>query len=228
MKNKFYVYQYLDPINNLPFYIGKGTKNRMFFHLSETYEKTDNIFKWSYIQGLRNKGLEPLIEKIKDDLSEDEAYSLEEQLIKQYGRKGLDADGILTNRCDSNRPPNISGPQHHNYGRPVAVPDENKRRTAISKAKKGRPNGQKGLKKSETMRKRLSEAKTGVALSEQHKRRLSEVGSGPANSQYGSWWITNGIQNKKIRRIEDMPEGWYNGRTVNHIIGFKGSKNVRT
>jgi len=225
MKN-FYVYQYINPLSGLPFYIGKGNRSRWRAHLKETKETTTNYRKWCVIEGLRRKGLEPTIEKIAKNLHEKEAYDLEEQLIKKYGRIGIDPGGILTNRSLSYDHP-MSGPGHHNYGKPVPVPDENKRRTAISKAKKGRPNGQKGLKKSETMRKRLSAAKKGVALSEHHKRRISEVGSGPANSQYGSWWVTDGTQNKKIRSIEDMPEGWYNGRTVTHITGFKGSKRVR-
>ena len=223
----YYVYQYKDPTTHLPFYVGKGTNQRMFFHLKETYENTSNVFKWAHIQGLRNKGLEPVIEVIADNLSEVDAYTLEEALIKKYGRKGLDPSGILTNRCESNRPPTQSGPSHHNYGKPVKVPDENKRRKNISVAKKGKPNGQKGLKKSETMRSRLSASKTGVPMAESTKKKLSEIGSGEANSQYGSWWVTNGIENKKIRRVEDMPEGWHNGRTVNHIKGFGGAKGVR-
>ena len=106
------------------------------------------------------------------------------------------------------------------------IHDENKRRQSISNAKKGKPNGQKGLKKSENMRKRLSASKTGVRMSEATKKKLSEIGSGTANSQYGSFWVTNGVQNKKVRHIEDMPEGWYKGRTVSNITGFRGAKRV--
>lgn len=226
MMKKFYVYQYTNPLTGLPFYIGKGNGSRWRAHLKETKDDTDNYRKWSVIEGLRKKGLEPIIEKVASGLGEQEAYDLEEQLIIQYGRIGIDANGILTNRSISHDRI-MSGPAHPNYGKPIPVPDENKRRANISKAKKGRPNGQKGLKKSETMRKRLSESKTGVRHSEETKLKIAESGSGPANSQFGSFWITDGNQNKKIRNIEDMPEGWYKGRSVNHIRGFGGSKRVR-
>jgi len=36
--------------------------------------------------------------------------------------------------------------------------------------------------------------------------------SGVLNSQYGTMWITNGIENKKINKEDIIPEGWYKGR----------------
>lgn len=38
-------------------------------------------------------------------------------------------------------------------------------------------------------------------------------GKGKSNSQFGSKWITNGIENKKIKSIDSIPEGWDYGRT---------------
>jgi hypothetical protein len=40
----------------------------------------------------------------------------------------------------------------------------------------------------------------------------SKCQSGKGNSQYGTVWITNGSQNKKMKKGEDMPEGWHKGR----------------
>jgi len=39
-----------------------------------------------------------------------------------------------------------------------------------------------------------------------------EKSSGEKNSQHGTMWITNGIENKKIKKIDNIPEGWYKGR----------------
>lgn len=40
--------------------------------------------------------------------------------------------------------------------------------------------------------------------------------TGSKNSQYGTMWITNGIENKKIKKdIDTIPEGWYKGRKLN-------------
>lgn len=41
---------------------------------------------------------------------------------------------------------------------------------------------------------------------------------GSKNSQYGTMWITNGSENKKIKKNEEgiylLPEGWYKGRVT--------------
>jgi len=39
---------------------------------------------------------------------------------------------------------------------------------------------------------------------------------GNKNSQYDTCWITNGIENKKIKKIENVPNGWNLGRTISH------------
>lgn len=38
--------------------------------------------------------------------------------------------------------------------------------------------------------------------------------SGTKNSQFGTTWITNGRENKKIKKNDAMPEGWYKGRIM--------------
>lgn len=38
-------------------------------------------------------------------------------------------------------------------------------------------------------------------------------GTGKTNSQFGSQWITNGEENKKIKSMEIIPSGWRLGRT---------------
>jgi hypothetical protein len=37
---------------------------------------------------------------------------------------------------------------------------------------------------------------------------------GEKNTQYGTMWITNGIENKKIKKEENIPEGWNKGRKI--------------
>lgn len=39
-------------------------------------------------------------------------------------------------------------------------------------------------------------------------------GIGETNSQYGTYWITNGKENKKIKNNEVIPDGWHRGRTL--------------
>jgi hypothetical protein len=35
---------------------------------------------------------------------------------------------------------------------------------------------------------------------------------GESNSQFGTCWITNGTENKKIKKTEKLPKGWEFGR----------------
>ena len=51
------------------------------------------------------------------------------------------------------------------------------------------------------------------------KMRLSHKGKqcGSKNSQFGKMWITNGIENNKIRKEDVIPQGWYKGRIQNFI-----------
>ncbi len=75
---------------------------------------------------------------------------------------------------------------------------------------------------SENGRKLLSEQsknkKTflGKVHSEESKDKISVAMTnksvGAKNSQFGTMWITNGIENKKINKDLSMPIGWYRGR----------------
>ena len=57
---------------------------------------------------------------------------------------------------------------------------------------------------------------TGKKHSEDTKQKIGLKNSikqrGENNSQYGTMWITNGIENKKIKKYIEIPQGWYKGR----------------
>lgn len=55
----------------------------------------------------------------------------------------------------------------------------------------------------------------GKTHTEETKQKLSgprPQSAGKKNSQYGTMWITNGNENKKIKKDLAIPEGWYKGR----------------
>lgn len=108
----YFVYALVDPRTNTPFYVGKGSGNRPQDHLNETIETTINIRKYHKIQSIRDAGYEPKIEIWHADLSEEDAFDLEESEIKRLGRKGIDVDGILMNLLVDARPPNRQGRPH--------------------------------------------------------------------------------------------------------------------
>jgi group I intron endonuclease len=59
---------------------------------------------------------------------------------------------------------------------------------------------------------------TGKKHVESTKRKMSDSkkgkGVGESNSQFGTCWITNGVENKKIKKTEDLPKGWEFGRKL--------------
>lgn len=56
----------------------------------------------------------------------------------------------------------------------------------------------------------------GKRHSEETKEKMKKTkNNGLSNSQFGTMWITNGSENKKIKKDVDLiPEGWYKGRKV--------------
>lgn len=102
----YYVYILIDPRTKIPFYVGKGQKTRSVSHFKETKETTINLRKFNKIQSILELGLQPIVEYCVTDIKDEEtAYDIETALIKKYGRKGYDENGILLNICESNRPP---------------------------------------------------------------------------------------------------------------------------
>ena len=58
----------------------------------------------------------------------------------------------------------------------------------------------------------------GKTHTEETKQKIAAANSisqsGSRNSQFGSMWITNGTENKKIKSIDNIPETWYKGRVT--------------
>ena len=68
--------------------------------------------------------------------------------------------------------------------------------------------------------KRIQPMGTNAALSvESRQKRLDSfkrIGhqKGESNSQYGTMWVTNGETNKRVKKTESIPEGYYPGRKL--------------
>jgi hypothetical protein len=73
----------------------------------------------------------------------------------------------------------------------------------IANCKKGRGNskGFKGFKHDDETKKLMRESHAGKHIGEK-------------NSQYGTIWITNDKENKKINNLEKIPDGWRKGRKI--------------
>ena len=72
------------------------------------------------------------------------------------------------------------------------------------------------MKESHRLGKIKYDTTKGKNISEEHKRKIGEANkikqSGSANSQFGTCWITNGTENKKVNKTNGLPDGWSFGR----------------
>ena len=108
MLNKcmYYIYAYIDPRNNLPFYIGKGKDGRKFNHLKEHDNHTENRDKLAILKELKQLGMTPIITELESNIDNELlAYNREDYYILTYGRKGFEPNGILTNKTIGGKHP---------------------------------------------------------------------------------------------------------------------------
>jgi hypothetical protein len=111
---KYYIYAYLDPTKKgnfkytiegkififefEPFYIGRGTKNRLLDHL-KLHPLDKNYFKKNKIKKIKKLNIEPIIVKVKFLPDKIKANLLEKEFISVIGRRDLNL-GPLTNLTD--------------------------------------------------------------------------------------------------------------------------------
>lgn len=105
----YYVYELKDPKSNIVFYVGKGKGKRASYHTTRNKKGfyTENRYKDNVIRQILLTGLDPIIEYVFYSPNEEEAYTFEEALIKKYGRRLFEDNGILTNICESSNPPHL-------------------------------------------------------------------------------------------------------------------------
>ena len=100
--------------------------------------------------------------------------------------------------------------------------NENKNKNEISIKVSKKLRGRTNKKASERLKQRHKDGLvkydtfTGKTHSQETKKKISSALKGKAvnekNSQYGTMWITNGQENKKVKKDSSIPQGWYKGR----------------
>jgi hypothetical protein len=93
MPKNYYVYSLKDPRKKPAevFYIGKGTGSRATDHL----KNIDETRKGKHIQDILDCGSYPIVAKIVDELTENQALQIELELISSFGT--IDTGGSLYN-----------------------------------------------------------------------------------------------------------------------------------
>lgn len=106
MKQEHYVYHLIDPRTDIPFYVGKGKKDRMYSHVREVMNESwkVNTPKVKRIQDILNENQTVIHKIVFSNLSHAEALRKERQEIRRIGRADLGAGPLLNLKTGDERP----------------------------------------------------------------------------------------------------------------------------
>lgn len=206
---KYTVYKTTNRINGKT-YIGKHQTNNLddgYMGSGKTLNHAINKY------GLQNFEKDILfIFDTEDEMNNKEAELVTEQFCKDdsnynicpggkggwgyVNQNGLSSYWLNKNLSDSHK--EKVGKSHLGIKHTIEVKNK------ISKSCKGMQNF---LDKTHSI-----EAKISMGI----KNSIHQTGSG--NSQFGSMWITNGLENKKIKNSDVIPESWSKGRKINPML----------
>jgi hypothetical protein len=167
--NIYYVYQYLRE-DMTPYYIGKGSNNRL--------NEKHNVF-------LPTKDR---IVKIAETVSEQEAFDLEIELIAKYGRQDL-GTGILRNQTDGGD--GASGHIHSEEA--IAKMKEHAKKRELKKK-------QDGWEYPESARKTISEMQTGVPKPKEWVDNVAAALNNRTEEEKADWKAKISAANKGKKR----------------------------
>jgi len=138
-----YVYTLSDPRNGTPFYVGKGHGKRCEFHLDEAkYYTKRKSKKLNKIRKLMSLGMQPIITKVEENVSDAQAIDFECLLIAEMRDIGIP----LTNMTDGGD--GAKGYKHTEENKRLAserqknrvMTEEHKQRMRKPKSEAGRAN----------------------------------------------------------------------------------------
>lgn len=205
----YYVYVYLDPrkpgdynygkyhFDYEPFYVGYGKNKRCFDHINECkweLNKIINPHKTYRIMNILSLDLYPIILKLFENITFNEANNFEAYIIKLIGRDDVKL-GPLTNLTDGGR-------GRLNYT--VTV----KTRKRLSETCRGKLNGMYNKKHNIETKKLISIRNTGKIRTSEFKKNMSNLFTGKGNPFYNKHHTE---ETKEILRKKCVKYGINNG-----------------
>jgi hypothetical protein len=167
--NIYYVYMYSDPSRqNEPFYIGEGKNRRDKSHLKNP-DTRKNLPFYNRLAKMKRMNIAPTIVRTAENLTQDEAFDLEIELIAQYKRK-QDGGPLL----------NIT-----RGGRGFANPTTIKSNGEIRKA------WNKGVAQTEKTKHKISLSVSGFKHTAEAKAKISTRSSGENNPSSKQWVLVD-------------------------------------
>ena len=180
---EYYTYAYLRE-DGTPYYIGKGKRYRCNYGTGKNCKPPKDRSR---------------IIKLKQNLTEEEAFRHEIYMIAIFGKK-CDGTGILMNIADGgNAPPKICGDMHH-----MKTEEYRKRVSEKLTGRKGHPAWNKGIPIKEEVRQKIIGEGNGVAqwwkLTFIDSREIVMCG-------LSNWCKENGYDKSKISALYHKKEG---------------------
>lgn len=177
-------------------------------HTEESRKKMSEHHRLTDTEETKRKRSEALLgHRVEDETIEKIRNTLKEYYAKNREETGKSlpeetCSKISNSLLKYNQEHPEQGQEHSirmkNYYKEHTVPLEI--REKLSKAVKGEKNGMYGKHHTEESRKKMSESRKGN------------------QNAKGNIWITDGINNKIIRDLADIPEGWRRGMTVKKSV----------
>ena len=158
--DSFYVYV-LFRETGIPFYVGKGCRDRMDAHLTPNWEgRIRNNYKLAIIKAMQRSGLDVPRVRVATNLSEADAFSIETLFIRAIGRM---PNGPLVNLSDGGEGPS---------GRTLS--EAHKR--SIRQASLGKKHSEASKKKmAESAKARVHQSRTGMKHSAETKQKMADA-----------------------------------------------------
>lgn len=203
----FYAYIHCKP-DGTPFYVGKGTIERVNL-------KTRNHNKW-HSNIVKKYGKENILVGSMECSSEDISFQLEIGLIKRIKAMGISIvnqtdggegrlGGVVTEDVKNRISQKLKGTKNF-LGQKHSLESREK----ISRSLIGNKRNL-GKTLSDEHKMKLSAARIGFKLSDDSKSKIASKLVGNKNS-LGMRWITNGTSNKRLKKEDNLPEGWKFGK----------------
>ena len=96
---RYFIYAYFEPNNDKPFYVGKGCGDRHLQHLKRDILYKKNTMFYCKLRKMLRNGILPIVKKLLENLTEQEAFEKEKLFIRIYGRRDI-GTGCLCNHTD--------------------------------------------------------------------------------------------------------------------------------
>lgn len=241
MSSDFYVYVYLDPrkegmfeysncnFSMKPFYIGKGLGNRLYRHLKEAKKGNEyhNPYKYNTIVNILSEGLEPIIVKVLENVSEEIAYEYEEALVNEIGLDNLTnlCKGGIGGSCQS---------EDVRYRQGSGMRGKKHSEEWKDKYARGKNNAFYGKHHSEETKQKLSQLRKGKKIgsfSEEHKQKISDSLKGKKHSAERVEKMKKSLTGRKLSEEHKQKLKGKTGENANNstkwkVISPNGEENV--